>query len=192
MVHCIRSKTQVVPNSNFLNANDSYSPSFTWHSLLCTKELLAAGLQWSIGNGESVPIVGIPWLPKPNTFQVIHPPKSLNGSETVSALMTDNVWNKKLIREMFECDDSECVLSISLPSDQRQDVLIWHYGKQGQFSVRSAYSLACVLASNGNSSNIMRTWGSVWELHIAPKIRLFIWKMCNKQCISSLFWAPVK
>ncbi|KAL0434332.1 UNVERIFIED_CONTAM: putative ribonuclease H protein [Sesamum latifolium] len=138
-------KYKYFPHSNFFTATDSHSPSYTWRSLMRTRELLAAGIRWSFGNGESISVVGVPCLPRPATFQVIFPPSSIPGTTKVAVLLDEGGWKESLVRKEFRPIDSECILSIPIPSERRQDELIWHSGRQGQFSVRSAYSLSCSL-----------------------------------------------
>ncbi|KAL0451298.1 UNVERIFIED_CONTAM: hypothetical protein Slati_1107900 [Sesamum latifolium] len=67
----------------------SYSPSYTWRSILQTRDLFAADLRWSIGNGETVSIMGVPWIPRPLSFQIICPPLSLGGHTKVAELLDE-------------------------------------------------------------------------------------------------------
>ncbi|KAL0434015.1 UNVERIFIED_CONTAM: hypothetical protein Slati_2735800 [Sesamum latifolium] len=115
------------------NAESSSSMSFTWQSILRTKDLVAAGLRWRMGDWRSVQIVGVPWLPRPLLFQVISKPKLLPESSLVDVLLDEYGWNEGLVREEFSQVDAECILSIPLPREHRCDKLIWHYGKQGRF-----------------------------------------------------------
>ncbi|KAL0443695.1 UNVERIFIED_CONTAM: hypothetical protein Slati_2092200 [Sesamum latifolium] len=142
--------------------------------------LLVLGGVLGFGNGESVLIVGFPWLPRPVSFQVTSQPKSLQGSTKVAELLNETGWNESLVTEEFNPIDSECILSIPLPSARCQDEILWHYGKQ------SAYKLACDLASSAASSHNPHKWDFVWGLHLAPKIRLFIWILCT---FARLVWA---
>ncbi|KAL0434402.1 UNVERIFIED_CONTAM: hypothetical protein Slati_2774500 [Sesamum latifolium] len=171
-------KHNYFPNSNYFAAEGSYSPSFMWRSILGARDLLAAGMRWSIGDGESITIMGVPWIPKPSSFQVICPPRSLDGLTKVVELMDETGWKDDMVRGEFSQIDAECILSIPLSRVCGRDKLIWHYGKQGIFSVRSAYGLACTMATIASSSNMARKWTMVWNLHLAPKMRLFIWKVC--------------
>ncbi|KAL0313104.1 UNVERIFIED_CONTAM: hypothetical protein Sradi_5709700 [Sesamum radiatum] len=145
-----------------------------------TRELLAAGIRWSVGNRESISVVGVPWLPRPATFQVIFPPSSIPGTTKVAVLLNEGGWNESLVRKKFRSIDSECILSIPIPSERRPDELIWHSSRQGQFSVRSAYSLSCSLGPKATTSHNLQNWNFVWGICLAPKIRLFIWKVCNR------------
>ncbi|KAL0444505.1 UNVERIFIED_CONTAM: putative mitochondrial protein [Sesamum latifolium] len=78
------------PNSNFFIAEGTYSPSSTWSSIARTRDLLMAGLRWRIGNGDSVPVVGVPWLPRPISFQIIRKPKTVHESTKVAALINES------------------------------------------------------------------------------------------------------
>ncbi|KAL0449287.1 UNVERIFIED_CONTAM: hypothetical protein Slati_1485100 [Sesamum latifolium] len=162
------------PSTSFLIAEICHAPSFTRRSLYHTTDLFVAGLRWQIGNGESVAIVGVPWLPRPDSFQLICQPKTLHGSTKVTALLNEDGWNEGLIREEFSQIDSECILSILAPRDNRHDDIIWHYGKHGRFSVSCAYTLACKMKQKASSSYKPRKWDFVWGLCLAPKIKLFV------------------
>ncbi|KAL0367380.1 UNVERIFIED_CONTAM: hypothetical protein Sradi_3628100 [Sesamum radiatum] len=160
---------------------ESYrSLSFTWRSILRSRDLLVAGLRWQIGNRESVSIVGVPWIPRPYIFQVISYPKSLSATSKVGEMIDESGWKESLVREEFHPGDADCILSIPLPSVHRQDEIIYYNGKQGKFSVKSAYSLACEIASTA-SVDIYLSAGL--EAGLGPtfgtKIQLFIWKSAN-------------
>ncbi|KAL0286857.1 UNVERIFIED_CONTAM: hypothetical protein Sradi_7138100 [Sesamum radiatum] len=109
--------------------------------LLRSRDLLVAGLRSQIGNGESVSIVGVPWIPRPYTFQVISYPKSLSATSKVGEMLDESGWKEGLIIEEFHPGDVDCILSIPLLSVHRQDEIIWHYnGKQGKI-----FGKVCVL-----------------------------------------------
>ncbi|KAL0433179.1 UNVERIFIED_CONTAM: putative mitochondrial protein, partial [Sesamum latifolium] len=129
------------------------------HSLLSQilqqKDLLVVGVRWQIGNGELVSITGVPWLPRPMSFQLIFQPRSLQPDTKVVALCLDNSgWNETLISEEFEQIDADCILSILVPIEHGRDEIVWHYGKQGKFSVKSEYSLACHVATEATPSSV--------------------------------------
>ncbi|KAL0463004.1 UNVERIFIED_CONTAM: hypothetical protein Slati_0188000 [Sesamum latifolium] len=121
------------PNSNFFAAEGTYSPSFTWRSIGRTRDLLVTGLRWPIGNGDSVPVVGVPWLSRPISFQIIRKPKTLHLSTKVAALINESGWNVAVVTEEFDPINSNCILSIPLPDTSRPDELIWHFDKQGKW-----------------------------------------------------------
>ena len=54
----------------------------------------------------------------------------------------ENRWDEKLIYEHFDKMDADLITKIPLPRKPREDELIWHHGKNGQYSVKSGYQTA--------------------------------------------------
>ncbi|KAL0378315.1 UNVERIFIED_CONTAM: hypothetical protein Sradi_3137000 [Sesamum radiatum] len=171
------------PLSNFFEARLGSKPSFTWRSLLGTRELLIAGLRWKVGDGSSIPIRGQPWLPRPSTFQLIARPATLLADTKVAALITaSGVWDHDLIRAEFCPLDVDCILSIELRGSGAQDEIVWHYERNGRFSVRSAYRLARQLHREAEGSGMQRSWRFIWTSKAIPSVVLFAWK-CVRNAI---------
>ncbi|KAL0368487.1 UNVERIFIED_CONTAM: putative mitochondrial protein [Sesamum calycinum] len=133
------------PNSSFYNANFGTASSYTWRSLVWSRDILhyKTCLRWKVGDGQSLTIKGMP-LPKPHSFQLIFQPRTLTGDAKVAELINGNGWDEGLIISEFDPCDASCILSIKLPKSNARDVLVWHYEKSGKFSVRGAYSLAVI------------------------------------------------
>ncbi|KAK4385199.1 hypothetical protein Sango_2643900 [Sesamum angolense] len=143
---------------------------FTWRSILSTQDLLVAGLHWKIGDGQTTVILGNLWLPRPHTFQLIHRPKSLQQDSKVAVLITtERSWNLDMIREEFLAEDAECILSIPLSADQTNDAIVWHYGENGCFSVKSAYEVAMRISNQASTSTDQADWCNVWRKKIPPQ-----------------------
>ncbi|KAL0449105.1 UNVERIFIED_CONTAM: hypothetical protein Slati_1466900 [Sesamum latifolium] len=176
LLHCIF-QHKYFSGSSFLAVDRGQSPSFTWRSLLYSRDLLVASLRWQIGDGESASIVGVPWLPRPISFQIICKLKSLPEDTKVAALLDEAGWKEPLVRDEFLQIDAYCILSIRLPNTRSPDELIWHHGKKGKFTVKSAYQLACMLGTPASPSSRDGDWRLAWDLQLAPKIKLFIWKV---------------
>jgi hypothetical protein len=49
-------KAKYYPNSSFLEASLWSKPSFAWRSIYGTRELLAEGFMWRVGNGHRINI----------------------------------------------------------------------------------------------------------------------------------------
>ncbi|KAL0446309.1 UNVERIFIED_CONTAM: putative ribonuclease H protein [Sesamum latifolium] len=130
------------PGATFFEARLGVSPSFTWRSIWEARHVIAAGIRWKVGNGQSISIMGHPWLPRPSTFQLICRPTNLSEDSTVSTLITPNQeWDEHLIRTEFCALDADCILGISIGGSSVFDELVWHFEGNGKFSVRSAYKL---------------------------------------------------
>ncbi|KAL0415521.1 UNVERIFIED_CONTAM: putative mitochondrial protein [Sesamum latifolium] len=145
MVHKVFGQ-KYFPSSSFFDAGRSSTPSFTWRSLLATRDILAAGLRWKVGDGRDIPIWGQPWLPRPGTFQLVARPAALSTHTRVADLISDTrEWISHLIKAEFHPLDADCILGIALPDTATRDALVWHYEKHGKLSVRSAYEVARTL-----------------------------------------------
>ncbi|KAK4421968.1 hypothetical protein Salat_2147500 [Sesamum alatum] len=57
-------------------------------------------------------------------------------------------WNVNVIHKHFQPIDSEVILDIPLSILGLDVQIVWHYAKDGQFSIRNAYHLACTLESD--------------------------------------------
>ncbi|KAL0449059.1 UNVERIFIED_CONTAM: Chaperonin 60 subunit beta 4, chloroplastic [Sesamum latifolium] len=143
-----------------------------WHKLCQRKEEGRLGFR-RLKEFNTAMLGKLVWRP-------IFPPKSLLGNTKVAALIDEQGRKEQLIREEFDSIDSKHILSIPLPREQRQDEIIWHFGKQGNFTVRNGYFLACQLSSEASSSVLVKKWGFLWRLHLPPKIKLFLSRVCFK------------
>ncbi|KAK4385946.1 hypothetical protein Sango_2718600 [Sesamum angolense] len=124
------------------NASRS-SPSYTWRSLLASRELLVADIYWKLGEGNSVALLGHPWLPRPSYLQLICRLVSLaNNKRVVASINSDFEWNRGLVELEFSPFDAECILRIKLKGNGARDELVWHYESHGRFLVGSAYRVA--------------------------------------------------
>ncbi|KAL0416247.1 UNVERIFIED_CONTAM: hypothetical protein Slati_3456600 [Sesamum latifolium] len=143
-------------------------------------------IQWKIGDGRCVPILGQPWLHRPTTFQLQQTPVSLSADCKVAALITPaDEWNEALILAEFCSDDADCILGIRLPGTNTRDELVWHYGKRGTFFVKSAYSLALELNEEGSRSQTGRSWNYILKSKSLPKVVLFAWRCANEALSTS-------
>lgn len=139
-----------------------------------------------------------PWLPKSPPFTVNRHTPRRTGIERVSDLIDGDskTWNSALVRECFNKEDADLILSIPVSTTQRRDYKIWHPSSTGLFSVKSAYHLekegSLALPSNQraqtSSAGVMPLiWKRMWGLPIHPKIKFFCMEVlprscCNKFC----------
>ncbi|KAL0321707.1 UNVERIFIED_CONTAM: Retrovirus-related Pol polyprotein from transposon TNT 1-94 [Sesamum calycinum] len=86
-------------------------------------------------------------------------PKSLQQDSKEAVLITtERSWNLDMIREEFLAKDGECILSIPLSADQTKDAIVWHYGENGCFSVKSAYEVAMRISNQASTSTDQADW----------------------------------
>ncbi|KAL0445558.1 UNVERIFIED_CONTAM: hypothetical protein Slati_1683700 [Sesamum latifolium] len=146
-------------------------------------------MRWQVGDGKSISIVGDPWLPSPLSFKLIRPPKTLpiiaNGQELLQE--DGKRWNEELIEAEIEEEDAVRINSIELQNPESQNALVWHFGKKGRFTVRSAYEL-CTQYLHGAGTSLgpaqdresLAGWNFLWRAKVPPKVQLLAWRACQE------------
>ncbi|KAL9438172.1 hypothetical protein AB3S75_023941 [Citrus x aurantiifolia] len=132
-------------HGKFMEATLSSNPSYVWRSILWGREVILKGYRWRIGGGDQVLIYKDNWIPRPITFKSISLP-TLPSETTISELITnDNRWKEALLYEHFMQEDADAIMNIPLPRNHSKDQVIWHYDKNGEYSVKSGYQIALKL-----------------------------------------------
>ncbi|KAI8548093.1 hypothetical protein RHMOL_Rhmol07G0245500 [Rhododendron molle] len=175
------------PNCSFLEAKRGSRVSWAWLSLLQGREILYKGLRWQVQNGESIRFWEDRWVPSSPNFRISSPKPVECDIEEVKDVI-DQVkgsWKKELLTKVVTQEEMQELLSIPISQVNRKDHLVWHYTKNGSYSVKSGYHQA-VLASttqgNGPSSSFTpnkKLWEVVWKLNIPHKVRHFWWRACS-------------
>jgi hypothetical protein len=96
-------------------------------------------------------------------------------------------WDE-LVRETFWQEDAEIILSNTV-HEGMDDMIAWHYNKNGMFSVRSAYKVhvadreRCNAARSGGSSftrnNGDQLWKQLWQVDCTKKMLHFKWRVSH-------------
>jgi hypothetical protein len=138
-----------------------------------------------VGSGSSIRIWRDNWIPRPPSLKIGGSLWSCRLRKV--CLMIDqrsNSWDESTLRRYFYPWDVDEILKIKLPANASVDRIAWHYEKSGVFSIRSAYRVAMNLEYNvdgmGSSSAPMgerAIWRRLWNSHVLPKVRMFIWKL---------------
>ncbi|KAK4383273.1 hypothetical protein Sango_2791700 [Sesamum angolense] len=63
-------------------------------------------------------------------------------------------WNDHLVHELFWTQDNNVILGIPLSRLGDLDLLVWHYSRNGMFSVRNIYHFACSLQDRLSTSSL--------------------------------------
>ena len=89
-------------------------------------------------------------------------------------------------------EDIEVILKIPLLRIQKENELLWHYDKQGEYSMKSAFQIALKIkapnVSSSSKSNSKR-WNILWSLELLEKIKIFIWKVAkNLLPTAAILW----
>ncbi|KAL0415880.1 UNVERIFIED_CONTAM: hypothetical protein Slati_3419900 [Sesamum latifolium] len=96
-------------------------------------------------------------------------------------------WNEEILDKEFEDENANCIKSIELRFSEDPNVLGWHFGRKGRFSVRSAYKLfmqhlieASTSSSNVQDRDTVLGWNFLWRAKVPPKVILLAWRACQE------------
>ncbi|GER29180.1 ribonuclease H-like superfamily protein [Striga asiatica] len=112
----------------------------------------------------------------------------MSESATVDTLIVEHSgkWNVPLVRSIFPNIEADAILSLALPQNHFEDKWIWHFSKNGKFSVRSAYFQLLnspIYASHLASITPQplgvrdRVWCMIWKLKLPHRIHLLVWRL---------------
>lgn len=123
--------------------------------------------------------------PDDGNFKIITPePASFYPHKVMDLIYPiTGTWDKEYIDTSFWEIDRARILSVPLGTTSAEDKLMWHYSKDGCFSVRSCYQFLLQLHSysesqeRGTTSGLeAQNWDVIWKLRIPPKIIMFLWR----------------
>ncbi|XP_071933219.1 uncharacterized protein [Coffea arabica] len=102
-------------------------------------------------------------------------------------------WNTALIDEIFWEEEASLIKSLPLSKYLTKDRWLWHYTKNGKFSVRSAYHAIMdsdildvgqtAQASSSSGNDVV--WKKIWSLDIPNKKKHFLWRICHNSLPTS-------
>lgn len=182
-------KARYFSNGDFLNAQLGSRPSAVWRGIWTAREYLIKGLRYRVGTGNAIAIWADPWIPDDGNFKVITPKPFHSGFPyAVSDLIdpTTRTWNHELVTAHLWEVDRNRILRIPICAANSRDRLVWHYTKNGAFSVSSCYHMIFsesspthtisdnVAVQSSGASPI--NWNLIWNLNIPPKVRMFLWR----------------
>ncbi|XP_062028650.1 uncharacterized protein LOC133744575 [Rosa rugosa] len=171
------------PDTCFLNARLGRTPSAIWRGILWGRQVIELGTRWRIGDGRRVSIMSDKWLPCPVNFKVVTP-LQIPAQQKVESLFTDSgAWNVPMVKSLFLTHEADMILGMPLGLRSIPDKLVWHYTKNGVYSVNSGYWVARDLqirqsgSGAGSSYNGSKgIWEKIWRINAPQKIRVFMWR----------------
>ncbi|KAK4400699.1 putative ribonuclease H protein, partial [Sesamum angolense] len=161
-------KARYYRDNDFLHAKIGYNPSFTWRSILAARHIISKGIRWRVGDGQSIRVWSDPWLPRPSTFLPITTRSLFLPDLRVSDLLDseNGRWHKELIEGLFCPEDATLIQSIPLGQFNWADTMVWHYNKNGKFSVKSASHLAQSIALENRSPSMVNAQFQQLAIHL--------------------------
>ena len=86
----------------------------------------------------------------------------------------------------FHKEDADAILRIPLSRRFVADSIFWLFNRDGDYSVKSGYKVACKIrkeaSMQGESSmagDSQLVWRKIWQMHIPNKIKVFVWRACH-------------
>lgn len=143
--------------------------------------IVRGGVRWSIGTGNTIPILGEPWLLNEDIIASDIVGAHYVHHATVDNLMLSNEkrWNETEVIQVFSAELADKIMSTPLVTHVQSDHLVWQDEKNEKYYVKSAYHL-CV-EELIDSSHLRRTgkWSIIWKLKTPPRIQNLLWRLCR-------------
>ena len=176
-------KPKFFPDCSIMQAKAPSTASYAWKSIIRGREVIRKGAQWRIGDRQSVRIWGDRWILEKNNPMIISP--ILHGQ--ADELFDDQhqrIWKDDILEHSFYEFEANLIRKIPLCKSQQQDVLIWPFTPDGDYSVKSGYKFLQneVLqqqSSPSNTNTMKPMWTALWGLDVPGKIRNFLWRSCQ-------------
>ncbi|KAL5757091.1 hypothetical protein ACOSQ2_021837 [Xanthoceras sorbifolium] len=167
-------KAKYFRQEDFLSVSLKQGSSHLWRSLVWGRSLLLKGLRWRVGNGKDIRAFQDPWIPRASTFRPFStaPLEDLKVASLIYPF--SHSWDLAKLDQVFVAADRDSILKIPLSFGDCNDSLIWHFDKNGEYSVKSGYRVAAQekLSLKGSSScPDSKWWLALWNLNIPPKIK---------------------
>ncbi|CAN1820450.1 LINE-1 retrotransposable element ORF2 protein [Linum perenne] len=172
-------KALYFPTSDFLQASKTRRPSWIWASLCDSREVLTLGARKNLISGRQIRIFTDPWIPSIPGFRLNRQGNDdMRADEWINEEGTE--WNLEEVSEYCNQTEINAIMRIPVGTKDGSDSWVWHFDKNGMFSVKSAYH---ALRGDHNMGIPMesrdRKWKWLWNLEIPPKFKFFIWRASN-------------
>lgn len=86
----------------------------------------------------------------------------------------------------FEDDLADEILTIPINPQTEEDQLVWTGNQAGKYSVKSGYHCIKRTMEQHNANQATTSfqpppslWTNIWKLNTPPKIRIFMWNLCQ-------------
>lgn len=136
--------------------------------------MILDGIRWRVGNGESIKIVGQPWLTVEDNPYITTVSPAIDHNYVSSLMCVDRrEWDIDVIRDIFNNRDQQRILDVHLDAASHEDVMCWRLENSGVYSVKSAYKFLQVQRGHWNAEENENIWRRLWRIKAPP--RLLIW-----------------
>ncbi|KAL2903139.1 hypothetical protein RDABS01_000958 [Bienertia sinuspersici] len=106
-----------------------------------------------------------------------------NAPQRVDELIEDGIWKESLIRDIFSSEEAAGILQIPISRYETSDDWVWHYSKNGGFTMRSAYFVELEGEKGAGTSSTSTpnkgAWKTLWKAMVPPKVKMFGWRVLH-------------
>lgn len=109
------------------------------------------------------------WLPEQANFKVWSPVTILANDAKVCELIDPDTknWRRDLVYSIFNLYEAKQIINIPISMRLPEDKLTWHWERDGEYSVKSAYRLLYEdknrnLAESSNTRG-QKLWKEIWK-----------------------------
>lgn len=183
-------KARYFPDGDFFTTPIGSRPSATWRAIWTARPYLVQGIRTWIGDGTTTSIWHDAWLNEDNSFRILTTiPTDNQAPKLVSELLDpySRTWCSAKLQQWFWEVDRERIRRVAVGGMEAPDRKVWHYTKNGMFSVKSCYHLIMNMNSSSSSAptvsgfagaTVEGKWQWLWWLVLPPKVKMFLWRAC--------------
>ena len=118
--------------------------------------------------------------------------------------MRSRSWKDGVLASLLPSNEVEAVKKIPIAISERYDFLVWHWDKNGLYTVKSRYGVALSLLEEKGGDEALSSfnppksfWRKFWSIPMVPKVINFLWKVVHnavatKDALNRLFAPFVK
>ena len=122
--------------------------------------MLEGACRWKIGDGKNIRVWGDPWLKDEGNFCVVTPLQV----DLVDTHVKE--WDKDFIEVMFVERGAREICDIFLSSVWSWDCLLWHFSKNGHYSLKSGYRLLVNSLTSNAYMHVPGQWEMIWSAKV--------------------------
>lgn len=177
------------PRGQFWQAGKGPRPSWGWQSLLMGRDTIEPNVIWIVGDDKRIKTREDKWLPSGK----IGGPVNLSEPQTVDELINQesHEWKSQLIIELCEENVAREIMTIPLSQHPTEDKLVWTGNRGGTYTVKGGYNKLSSQIKQGNQNQasasyqpLRNLWTKMWQLKVYPKVRFFLWSVCNNALLT--------
>lgn len=176
-------KAKYFNKTSILQAPRGSKSSYAWKGIYqATQQLLSKGLRWIVGNGKKIKAWEDNWLISGNQPHLARPKRGILLPDLLVSDLLDQetlCWDNAKLNQLVENEDIGQIRFIKPSICDREDAILWHYTKDGEYSVKSGYHFIHALSHIPGLHEQQKLFKEIWSLKIPPKIRHFWWRVMH-------------